>query len=364
MKTRTMLGGLLATAVLATSGVACSKKKKEASEQTRNVTYEQVTRADFNRLAQHLNIPLFWATDKEEPMVLSPKEVVVVLGPDKSLRTDWVGTDGNWTDRFKKAYGAIADLSRQGPSEKGLKPSEVERRALVRQELDQGRPTLLRANLSKLSEAQRNFVSQMLEAGRLIDQIYAKQTGATEWAGSVLPDDPASKYLFFRNQGPWCRAPATEEDPKCSAVPEAPKQVFGLYPAPLQEDSGFCDYLEKQPNGDDLMDHFNTVAAAAAEAAAPAGNAGAAAAAGQNNDAGVGPLVATPYSAAYTAEMTEVANILESAAQTLQPDPKEAAMVAYLKSAALAFRNNTWFAADEPWSQMNGKNSQWYLRIG
>ncbi len=373
MKTRTMWGGLLAVAVLATSGMACSKKKKEAAEQIRNVNYEQVTRADFNRLAQHLDVPLFWAVDKEEPLVLSAKEIVVVLGPEKSQRADWVDASGNWTPRFQKAYDAIADLSRQGPSEKGLKPSEVERRALVRQELDHGRPTLLRADLSKLSEAERNFASQMLEAGRLIDKLYAKQTGATEWAGRVLPDDPASKYLFFRNQGPWCRAPQTEGDPKCSAVPEAPKQVFGLYPAQLQQDSGFCDYLEKQPNGDDLMGHFNTVAAAAEESAAPPGKAPAAKAqvdadAGAGDaaadNAGVGPLVATPYAAAYAAEMAEVANILESAAQTLQADPKEAAMVAYLKAASSAFRNNTWFAADGPWSEMNGKNSKWYLRIG
>ena len=88
MKTRTMWGGLLAVAVLATSGMACSKKKKEAAEQIRNVNYEQVTRADFNRLAQHLDVPLFWAVDKEEPLVLSAKEIVVVLGPEKSQRAD------------------------------------------------------------------------------------------------------------------------------------------------------------------------------------------------------------------------------------------------------------------------------------
>jgi hypothetical protein len=366
MKTRTLLGGLLTTAVLATCGLACNKKKSNSeAEQVRNVTYEQVTRADFNRLAQHLNIPLFWASDTESPLVITPKEVVVVLGPDKSQRADWVDAKGNWTDRFKKSYDEMAELSRKGPSEKGLKPSEVLRRSLVRQELDQGRPTLLRADLSKLSEPERNFASQMMEAGRLINELYAKQTGAAEWEGRVLPDDPASKYLFFRNQGPWCRAPETEENPKCSAVPETPKQVFGLYPAPLQEDSGFCDYLDKQPNGDDLMGHFNTVSAAAQEAAAPAGTPAPAAKDGAGDAAaGVGPLLPTPYAAAYASEMAEVANLLEASALTLQPDASEAAMVAYLKAAASAFRNNTWFDADEPWSEMNGKNSKWYLRIG
>lgn len=359
MKNRLMLGGVIAVA-LTTIGAACNKKN-EAAEQTRNVTYEQVARADFNRLAQHLNVPLFWATvDKGDPNVIFPGNVVVVLGPDKSQRADWVDAKGNWTPRFQKAYEEIANLSRKGPSEKGLKPSEVERRALVRQELDQGRPTLLRADLSKLSAPEQNFVSQMMEAGRLIDQVYAKQTGAVDWEGRVLPDDPASKYLFFRNQGPWCLSPVTEGDPKCSAVPEAPKQVFGLYPAQLQQDSGFCDYVAKQPGGDELMGHFNTVSAAADESAAPPGSVPAV----QDGAAGVGPLVPTLYSNAYTAEMTEIADLLEAAVQTLQSDPKEAAMVAYLQGAQSAFRNNTWFSADEPWAQMNGKNSQWYLRIG
>ena len=41
--------------------------------------------------------------------------------------------------------------------------------------------------------------------------------------------------MFFRNQGAACVAPKTEKNEACSAIPEKPSRIVGLYPAELQE---------------------------------------------------------------------------------------------------------------------------------
>jgi len=158
----------------------------------------------------------------------------------------------------------------------------------------------------------------------------------------IAADDTASRALFFRNQGPFCAAPKTENDPACSALSARPKKISGLYPASLQSDPKFCEALEKRKDKAALLAEFVAV---------------------REVDGKPGELQAVPYSKAFPEEMGAVAAELDAAASDLE-DPSEAALAAYLRAAAAAFRDDSWWKADEAWARMTAQNSRWYLRIG
>ena len=189
-------------------------------------------------------------------------------------------------------------------------------------ELSQGRPTLVESDFTGGDQA---LVEHMQKAAWLIEKIYAKQTGVDAYFAKLPKGDDLSHALFFRNQGPFCAAPKTENDPMCSALASKPKQISGLYPADIQTDKGFCAALEKQPNGKTLMEHFSVVKR------------------GKAKDT----FEAVPYPTAYKPEMEAIAKELEGAAKGL--DSTEVAFRAYLTAAAASFRTNDWEPSNEAW---------------
>jgi hypothetical protein len=144
--------------------------------------------------------------------------------------------------------------------------------------------------------------------------------------------------LFYRNRGPWCEAPKTENDPDCNALARRPPRVSGLYPASLQKDAKFCDKLDARPDQKALLTPFNVVVERGAD------------------------LAPVPYDVAYQQEMAAVSRELGAAAQAIT-SPGEAALQAYLAADAKAFLDNAWEPADEAWAKMGVNNSKWYLRI-
>lgn len=144
--------------------------------------------------------------------------------------------------------------------------------------------------------------------------------------------------VFYRNQGPACEAPATEQDPDCTALNTKISPKVTVYPAEIQDQKDFCQLLEKSAK-DAYLDHFSVVV-----------------------KEGEG-FKGVPYHVAYKAEMEAVAAELDTAAGVVK-SAEEALFKAYLSAAAKAFRDGSWQDADEAWSKMNVKNSKWYLRIG
>ncbi len=108
--------------------------------------------------------------------------------------------------------------------------TEGKRRALVRQDLAQGRPALVRTDLAQRSAAEKAFVQHMLKVAASIDEIYAAQKGLPALSAKV-PADPESQSLFRRNWGPKCLAPATQKNPECSAIPGSPQPIVDVWPA-------------------------------------------------------------------------------------------------------------------------------------
>jgi len=277
--------------------VACSRRhepqpRKHVEEPKPEA---KIARADFNRLAVRKNVPVFQLEDGTTVPLL-----------------------------FYPPYSGDAQAEIAKAAKETITDPRIQ---LVAKDLDQGRPTLVQ---TKVAPDEKAFVDHMLKVAQLTDEIYDQQTGAAMLADK-LPADPESHSLFRRNRGVKCVAPATENDPSCSAIPGSPRQITGLYPTDIQAAPDFCKQLEAKPNAKELLTPFTVVQ-------------------------GDKPV---PYSEAYRDKMGAIAAELEAAAGTLKDEP---ALVAYLRAAASSFRTNDWTPADEAWAAMNVDNSKWYVR--
>ncbi len=300
---------------------------------THSTGLNRLSRADFNQRAQERFTPLFWRTDENQNQTLDPAELVVLVGPQGLKREDFVDASG-FTKLFSQTYEALVtplDFSK-------LDPNEKKRRELTQLELSQGSPTLVESDFSKSSEQDRAIITHLTRAATLLETIYAKQLGTEALKSQLAPNDPTSQAVFFRNQGPWCTAPKTENDADCNALASKPTRVSGLYPADIQKSPGFCEKLAKEKNAKALMDHFSTVVAD-----------------------GKG-FKTVPYSEAYSTEMQAIASELTAAATAITSDD-EKAFKAYLLDAAKAFTTNDWESANASWVAMGPQNSKWFLRI-
>ncbi len=295
---------------------------------------DRIPRIEFNRLAAERALPIFWISDANNDGALDPAELALLWGiPDSGASFIEAG---KFTQRLVDAY---ADLEAAKAGKVSDPAEDASRRATVRKELSQGQPTLLRSDFSSASEEDKAIVRNIAAAAQLIEVIHAKQLGAFGLQKDIPADDHASRMLFYRNQGPWCAAPATENDPNCSALPSKPKKIVGLYPAELQQDPEFCKKLAARKDGEQLLHQFFVVQ-------------------GSGDD-----LKAVPYTEAYAAEMQQISGHLKQAAEAIKSE-SEAAFKTYLTAAAQSFGDNNWEPADEAWAKMNVNNSKWYLRIG
>jgi len=294
----------------------------------------RIARLDFNRRAVELNQPLFWRSDENKDGELQPRELAVTWNPAGHGRSEFVADDQHFTPGFLELYQRM-----QAPPVIAAQDEREQKRQLaVRLELGQGRPTLIESGFSATAAGDKALAKHLEQVALLIEDLYGEQRGTNQLAAKLVPGDTASAALFFRNQGPFCVAPQTERDENCSALPERPKPIFGLYPAALQADPKFCDTLGKQKNSAALLGHFNTV-----EGDGPNG------------------FKAVPYPQAFP-KMAAVADELDRAAADAPAD--ESALQAYLTAAAPAFRDNDWDPANRAWVAMNAHNSKYYLRVG
>lgn len=295
--------------------------------------HSDLPRLRFNQLAMQLNLPLFWASDKNNDGAVDPDEVRALLFYPTSGH--WVD-GGKFTPEFEKAYAAIVKASK-APAPTGT-PEEVARRKAVREEFSQVAPTLVHTDLSSLPAPQHKMVEHLLAATRDIDMLYSIQTGERALKSKVPADQPASQSLMRRNWGPRCKAPSTEKNPACSAIPGAPKPAVDVYPAGMQKADGFCKKLEKNRQEKKLLAPFSVVREKGKK------------------------LTAVPYSKAYAKWMGKVSDELTAAADAIRGSD-EAPLEAYLRAAAKSFKDNNWEPADEAWSKMTVNNSAWYLRV-
>jgi hypothetical protein len=332
---------ILGSLALVASASACVEQAPSPTENQAALNAQSlsvVPRADFNRLAAELALPIFWRADDNNDGRLDPSEAAAYWGANGGDWNEWLGAD-ELKPKFLAAYASIAARlkgGRSGPADS----AETRRQELLRQELAQGRFTLLMSDLSKATPEDKAFVSHIVKAAELIDDLYLEQSGTLEMRTKIPETDTMSRMVFFINHGPWCSAPRTEGDKDCSALKSRPAPITGLYPLDLQaQDKDFCKTIAARPDAAQLMSPFTVVVKNAAGELAPA-----------------------PYTEVYKTEMQAIAKVLEAAA-AIYPAGQEEALKTYLRAAAQAFLDNQWPKADEAWSKMNAENSKWYLRV-
>lgn len=300
---------------------------------------DAIPRVAWNRLAAELHLPLFWITDADGDGALDADELAVLWGisPDANVSDFVQGRD--FTERFHQAYAAMRKVHTEGHAEASLSEAEKKRRAAVRAELAQGQPSLVRTDFRGASAEDRAIVAHVVAAAKIVERLFAKQVGSFGMAAGIPADDPASRMMFHRNQGPFCQAPRTEKSPECSALPTRPERISGLYPPSVQKQPKFCEKLEARKDQQALLGPFTVVV-----------------------DKG-GALEALPYTQAWKDDMEAVSRELAAAAAAVK-SPGEAPFKAYLEAASKAFLDNGWEPADEAWARMSVHNSKWYLRVG
>mgnify|MGYP001435949235 CR=1 FL=1 len=287
---------------------ACSGAGKVAPEPTEPSTAPapdaapMMDRAAFNQLAVELALPVFQKDDGS----------VVVYRSTLPF-------DGD-------VHAAVAQIE-AAFTERG---SVGGRRALLRRELRQGRVTLVESDLTGLPAAERTMVGHLLDAAAKVERLYQLQRGVADMA---LPDDPESRAVFFRNQGPWCESPVVGTEADCHASSAPLPRAVALYEGETDQSDAFCESLPA-----DVRQPFMVGVKRGEE------------------------WVAEPYTEHWADEMGAVAADLRAAAAAA-PEGEEA-LAAYLTAAAHAFEDNDWFAADAAWAEMNQRNSKWYVRIG
>lgn len=331
---------VLAAFFLSVSSVSCGATPSPVAPiQPWNASFDAVERADFNRLAVQLDLPLFWTEDANGNKTLDPAELAVLWSAETdTTEAVWFMGDSFTTD-FRRAYATVVERKRKGPHFEGLDAAEIKRRQAVLRDLDAGRTTLVSSDFRNASAEDKALIEHVLAAAKIVERLHARQTGALALRPFVPADDPASRRLFYRNQGPQCEAPINADDPNCHATSKPPPLASGLYPESLVAEPNFCQTLAARPDARALLDPFAVVRA-------------------ENN-----ALKPVPYHVAFADDMRAAAQEIDAAAAAMT-SPGETPFKTYLQAAAKAFRDGSWFAADEAWSRMNSDNSRWFLRIG
>jgi len=301
--------------------IGCGGEPLETPEPAVSNPWSDLDRLAFNRIAAEHGLPVFWRSDDDG--TLAPDELSV-LYRERDNRKAYVA-DGAFTAEFEEIATHMVERK------DGWNGADVRVETVI-EELGQARPTLIE---TRFDSEEMKFVDVILQAAEQIEKIHAKQLGSAPLTpGKDLP----SKALFARNQGPWCTQPKTRDSDKCSASPDLPPKISGMYPASTQADPKFCETLQARDDAETLMSPFVVVREVE------------------------GALTAVPYPEAYDKEMALISLQLKGAAAILPGSEK--ALIAYLTALSESFQTNDWQPADEAWSRMNAQNSKWYLRLG
>ncbi len=192
-------------------------------------------------------------------------------------------------------------------------------------------PVEVTADSSKLSAGDQQALAKLLDAARVIDDIFITQV----WSGNQallakLRMDTselgkARLRYFMLNKGPW-----SDLDDHMAFLPDVPpKKLPGanFYPEDMTREE-FETWVKGLPEADqeDARGFFTLIA----------------------RDANRG-LRAIPYAAVYQEELTRAAALLDQAAGLTD----NASLAAYLKARAESFRSNDYYDSDVAWMKVD-----------
>ena len=188
-------------------------------------------------------------------------------------------------------------------------------------------PVSVAADLATLDAPERRVLAMLVDAVRVLDDLYLDQVWADNRATLArLHEDrtalgQARLRYFLINKGPWSRL--DHDRPFLPDVPPKPAGA-GFYPADATRDE-VAAWLAS-PEGEAGRGFFSTIRRDAA-----------------------GRLTAVPYSAAYRGPLEQLAGRLrEAAALTRQPS-----LARFLRLRADAFLSDDYFPSDVAWMEID-----------
>ncbi|MEA2600390.1 MAG: dipeptidyl-peptidase [Acidobacteriota bacterium] len=188
-------------------------------------------------------------------------------------------------------------------------------------------PTPFSADLSSLTAEDRKVLDKLVEAGKLMNEIFLRQA----WTGNPAlreelktlkgPDAEAAREYFTINFGPWDRL--AERKPFIGDKPHPPGA--GYYPEDVTKQE-FDAWVAKHPGDKEKLTSTVTVI--------------------RRKDGG---LVAVPYSQEYAQWLKPAAKLLREAAATT----KNASLRKFLELRATAFESDDYYASDFAWMDLD-----------
>jgi hypothetical protein len=193
-------------------------------------------------------------------------------------------------------------------------------------------PTELTADISKLSAGDRTVLAKLIEASKINDAIFLRQT----WAGSVamlldLTRDQSAlgraRLHYFRlNRGPWSRL--DEDKPFIPGAPPKPENA-GFYPSDASK-ADLETWIASLPEDErKLATGFFTVI---------------------HHDADGRGFRIVPYNMEYQSDLLRAAALLREAAEAAT----EPTLKRFLTTRAEAFLTNDYYASDVAWMELQG----------
>lgn len=197
-------------------------------------------------------------------------------------------------------------------------------------------PTPMRVDRSKLSSGDRQALVKLIEAGRIIDQIFLKQY----WSGDTTlyarlqkdktPLGHARLHYFWINKSPWSVLDGFK--PFLPGVPTEKPKGANFYPEDMtrREFESWMAGLSEE--GQAAAKGFFTVIRWK-----------------QESDAKHRELTAVPYSDEYKDDLTYAANLLREAATLTDND----SLKKFLNLRAAAFLSNDYYESDMAWMDLD-----------
>jgi len=196
---------------------------------------------------------------------------------------------------------------------------------------DRFAPTELRVDLSALTPGDRDVLSKLVAASKIVDALFLRQAweGNEETLarlkGDTSPEGQARLHYFMINKGPW--SSIDHNTPFVAGAPAKPEGA-NFYPAGATK-AQIDAWIQSLPADEKTRaTSFFTVIRR-----------------GEN-----GTFSTVPYNREYQKELTEMAALLREAAAAAS----EPMLKAFLTKRADAFLSNDYYASDVAWMELTG----------
>jgi len=216
----------------------------------------------------------------------------------------------------------------EGPPKNGEESPDMTIAADIETRLDRFAPVELEADLSVLSDADRRTLVKLVEASRLMDEIFLRQASRDNPALEARlpelggPGADAARTFFALNFGPWDRLRGFEPFLGHTARPEG----AGHYPTDMSAEE-LRTWIADHPEDADAATGLYTRVDRAAD----------------------GGLLAVPYSQAYRQWLEPAAELLRQAAAETDNET----LKRFLALRADAFLSDDYFESDMAWMDLD-----------